>query len=244
MNKEAQAARIKVTNEIIQYLVANGYTFFSNVYLHSDYNEVQVVHNVKDKLEVWSDSMFFTVPGKALILRVTLHYQGAVANSAIGATNRDRVVLSFRLLAAAKPLEWLNELAKEQHLALRTIPMDECAYDHFGQPLIPVFVVEDSPQDFNVRERTNWFIDSEDKWVIGVYGAIPAMAVSDLDSQVIKSLIVWLAPMLPYVKDGKLDIPERSGITKDSNFLKSESAFRERLSLRVLREISNFGKFL
>jgi hypothetical protein len=187
--------------------------------------------------------MFFTIPGRALILRVSLNYQGAVT-SPIQATTRDRMILSFRLLASPKPLEWLNTIAKEQQLALRTIPMDTCAYDHFSQPLIPVFVVEDSPQDFNVRERQNWFIDTDDQWVVGIHGAVPAVAVSDLDSQVIKSLTAWLAPMLPYVKEGKLEIPERSGITKDINFVRSEAEFRERLSLRVLRELANFGKFL
>jgi hypothetical protein len=244
MNKGAHAVRVKVTNEMINHLVGKGYEFFSAVFLHSDYNEVGVRHLVKDKLELWSDSMFFSVPGKAAILRVSLNYQGAVPGAAIGANRRDRMILSFRFLAAAKPLQWLNQIAQEQHVALRTIPMDDHAFDHFSQPMIPVFVVEDSPQDFNVRERMNWFMDTDDKWVTSVAGAQPAVSVSDFDSQIIKSLSAWLAPALPYVKDGMLDIPERSGITKDPNFLRSEAAVRERLNLRNLREIATFGKFL
>jgi hypothetical protein len=243
MNKQAQGVRVWATNDIIKRLVAVGYEFFSAVYLHSDYNAVGTRHQVSSKLEIWSDSLFFTVPGKALILRVSLSYQGA-ANSPIAATSRDRMIISFRLIAAPKPLEWLNKIAQEQHVALRTIPLDDCAFDHFSQPLIPVFVVNDAPQGFTVRDRMNWFLDSEDKWVVARQGSWGAVLVHQLESQVVDAVAKWLAPALPYVKDGVLDIPERSGLTEDRNFLKSESLMRERLNMRSLKEIANFGKFL
>jgi len=236
MNKEAQTARIKVTNEIVQHLVSQGYEFFSNVYLHTDYHERSPRHPVKAGSELWSDSMFFTVPGKAIILRVTLSYKGEIP--------KDRIVLSFRLLAAAKPLEQLNKIAREQQLEFRSIPMDKQELDHFVQPLIPVFVAESNPQGFSTRDRVNWFGEDQDDWVIGDQGERVAVPVPQIDSSSIKSLTTWLAPMIPYVKDGKLQIPERSGITKDPMFLRSESVMREHLNTRALREIANFGHYL
>lgn len=235
MNKDANLFRLRATNEIMSQLVAQGYTFFSNVYLHSDYNEVSAAFPVGYDREVWSDHMFFTIPGKALILRISLNYKE---------TDSTKLILSFRLLASAKPLRQLNAIAEEQGLALLTVPLDDKALDHFSQPRIPVFVTKNRPQEFGSCRREHWFEDVEDSWVVGVSATRTVKEVSSTYSQVAEGLTTWIAPMLPYVNDGKLDIPKHSGLTTDPNFLRSEQAMRERLNLRTLREIANFGKLL
>lgn len=234
MNTEANELRIKATNEVINQLVANGYTFFSSVLLHTDFNEVVVSYKQDGSPEVWSDSLFFHIPGRAILLRISfLHRE----------YSRSRVTQSlvFHVLAEARPLEQLNELAFSNNLEFNVIPLDSAKWSSFGQPKIPYFVDLQRPSTFCINHYGNHFSESPDRWVRSVKGFL-VEDISPVESAC--SIVRWLTPVLPYVAEGKILIPPYCGFTKDSRFVQSEALMRERLNLRVLREIADFGKFL
>ena len=227
MNQEANEVRISSTLDIVNHLVARGYTFFSSVYLHTEFNEAVPKYT---GLEVWSDSLFFNIPNKALLLRVSLNYREGI--------DSEYMNLKFQLLAEARPLYELNEQSRLDNLDSEIISIQA----NVGYPKIPRFVAKGTLKHFPKLSWTNYFTENPDRWTRQIHGSATGQKFNPLAS--VTDLANWIDPMLNYVKDGKICIPDHCGITRDLRFVDSEKCMRERLNLRVFREIAEFGKFL
>jgi hypothetical protein len=232
MNQEANEVRVKSTLGIIDHLVSRGYTFFSSVYLHTEFNEAVPKYR---GLEVWSDSLFFTVPDKAFVLRISLNYREGV-DATVGRMN-----LSFQLLAEARSLHELNEQAQSDNLEQEVVHVQA----NVGYPKLPRFIELGSVSRFPNLSWTNYFTENPDRWVRQIQGSRPSVALLKFDPLVMATALdTWIQPMIPYVKSGRIMIPDRCGVTRDLRFVESEKCMRERLNLRTFREIAEFGKFL
>jgi len=229
--------RTSSTNQFARIMVQRGYTFFSSVLLHSSWNETDPRHVPKDT-EAWSHSMFLTVKNTALILRVSLNFKEGTGIT----KGEDRIQLSFRLIATAKPIMQMSALAERQKLPVQNL-IDVPFWPPVGQPAIPRFVETGAPEGLVVRTRVNHL--TNDSWTVAIAGVKESHVVDTFDVRVAANALAdWIDPMLPYTADGKLAIPQHSEITRDTIFVGAEALMRDRLNKRYLQEIATFGKYL
>lgn len=149
-----QRRRIDITLEFIRRLVARDWTFFSSVCINAD--KYKGITHCDNASTAWSDSMFFHVPGKAMLLIVRLHYD--FGERSIGGVESygEHMYWTFDLVVKGMPYEEQFKIAQLLGTPMRRVPADNYGWSYDDVPKLPLFQEPVDVPGFQQSVRSSW----------------------------------------------------------------------------------------